>query len=144
MNLKVLLKNIGELAIAQKLVNYSAAGTSLAQINGTEVEWYALLFTSPTGTHIVQDDTTRYELTLYFVSRLLQDYSNDIDLYSSAIENLKNIIKGIRSLPGVVGVEDGYTVRNFADTEKFNDSLAGAYATIRVQAINDTVCFEEE
>lgn len=143
MNLRILLKNIGELAEAQKLVNFSAAGTSLDQINGKEIEWYPLLFSSPTGAHTVMQNTTRYELTLYYIDRLLTDYSNDIDVFSSSIENLKNIINGIKDIPGVVEIEDMYVIRNFTNTEKMNDSLAGAYATIRVKVVNDTVCLDE-
>ena len=141
MNLKVLLKEIGEMGMAQKLINHSAAGTSLDQINGMEVEWYPMLFTCPAGTHTVRENTTRYSLTLYYIDRLLTDYSNDIDIYSSALEGLKNLVNGIKQIPGVVNVEDGYQIRNFAATEKMNDSLAGAYATLFITVVNDTVCF---
>lgn len=143
MTLRVLLKNIGELGKAQKLINYSAAGTSLDQINPMDINWYPLLFQSPTGNHTVGVDTTTYNITLYYVDRLLPDYSNDIDIFSSAIENLKNLIIGIRNLPGVLDVSDQYNIRNFTATEKMNDSLAGAYAQIRIIAENDTVCFDE-
>lgn len=144
MNLKTLLKEIGEMGYRQRLVNYSAAGTSLDQINGAEIEWYPLLFQSPTGSHTVLQNTTTYEITLYYIDRLLTDFSNDIDIFSSAIENLKNIINGIKDIPGVVEVMDNYQIRNFTNTEKMNDSLAGAYAVIRIKVINDIICFIEE
>lgn len=143
MNLKSLLVAIGEMGKQQKLINFSAAGTSLDQINGINVEWYPALFSSPTGNHNVLDNTTTYEITLYYIDRLLPDYSNDLDVLSSAVENLKNLVVGIRSIPGVVEVLNNYTIRNFANTEKMNDSLAGAYAVIRVKVANDTVCFDE-
>lgn len=143
MNLRILLKSIGELAESQKLVNFSAAGTSMEQLNGMEIKWYPCLFSSPTGSHTVMQNTTRYEITLYYIDRLLGDYSNDIDIFSSSIENLKNIIRGITEIPGVAEVEDNYVVRNFANTEKMNDSLGGAYATIRITCINDTICYDE-
>ena len=142
MNLKTLLKEIGELAYRQKLVNYSAAGTSLDEINGKEIKWYPLLFSSPTGTHVVKENTTQFELTLTYVDRLLSDMSNDVDVLSSAISNLENIVNGIKQIPGVVSVEDGYTIRNFANTEKMNDSLGGAYANIRITVINDDLCID--
>lgn len=143
MNLKTLLTEIGEMGKAQKLINFSAAGTSLDQINPMSIDWYPLLFLSPTGSHNVLDNTTTYEITLYYLDRLLPDYSNDIDIFSSAIENLKNLVNGIRLIPGVVEVMDNYSIRNFTNTEKMNDSLAGAYAVIRVKVVNDTVCFDE-
>lgn len=143
MTLKTLLTEIGEMGKEQKLINFSAAGTSLDQINGMTIDWYPMLFSSPTGNHSVLDNTTIYEITLYYLDRLLPDYSNDIDIFSSAIENLKNLVNGIRTIPGVVEVYNNYNIRNFANTEKMNDSLAGAYAVIRVKVANDTVCFDE-
>ena len=143
MTLKQLLTNIGELGKAQQLINFSAAGTSLAQINPLDVAWYPLLFLSPTGTHIVTENTTKFSITLYYVDRLLEDYSNDIDIFSSSVSNLENLITGIKLIPGVVGVEDNYSIRNFANPEKMNDSLAGAYAEVQITVVRDTICFEE-
>ena len=143
MNLKTLLTEIGEMGKAQKLINFSAAGTSLDQLNPMAIDWYPMLFSSPTGNHTVLENTTTYEITLYYLDRLLPDYSNDIDIFSSAIENLKNLVNGIRLIPGVVEVMNNYSIRNFASTEKMNDSLAGAYAVIRVKVENKAVCFDE-
>ena len=143
MNLKTLLNEIGEMGKAQKLINFSAAGTSLDQLNPMAIDWYPMLFSSPTGNHTVLENTTTYEITLYYLDRLLPDYSNDIDIFSSAIENLKNLVNGIRLIPGVVEVMNNYSIRNFASTEKMNDSLAGAYAVIRVKVENKAVCFDE-
>lgn len=142
MNLRILLKTIGELGKKMELVNFSAAGTSLDQINGMEIDSYPVLFDSPTGSHTVMQNTTRFEITLYYIDRLLTDYSNDIDIFSSSIENLKTLVLAIKTIPGVVDVEDNYVIRNFAQTEKMNDSLGGAYATIRIQVVNDAVCEE--
>lgn len=142
MNLQELCKKLGEMAEAQELVNFSAAGASLGELNPLQVEWYPLFFIIPSGTHTVKDDTTRYDLTLYYIDRLLEDNTNTIDIFSSSIENLKNILIGARSIPGVVDVEDTYTIRNFMP-EKMNDRVAGAYAQVRITCENATVCFIE-
>ena len=143
MTLKTLVDNIGMMGKAQKLIGYSCAGTSLDQINAMTIDWYPLLFTSPTGNHTVMQNTTTYEITLYYLDRLLEDYSNDLEIFSAAVENLKNLITGIRDIPGVVDVIDNYAIRNFTYTEKMNDSLAGAYATVRVKVVNEDICFVE-
>ena len=142
MNLFELCKELGEMAKAQELVNFSAAGSSLAEINPMEVDYYPLFFIIPSGTHTVYENTTRFDLTLYYVERLLEDNTNTIDIFSSAIENLKNILNGARDIPGVVSVDDTYTIRNFMP-EKLNDRLAGAYAQVRITVANETVCFVE-
>ena len=143
MNLKQLLLSIGELGIRQKLINYSAAGTSLSQINPLSIDFYPLLFQSPTGSHRVKENTTIYEITLYYVDRLLEDNSNDIEIFSSAIENLKNLVRGISFIDGVVDVKTDYIIRNFAETERMNDRLAGAYLNVQIEVVEDTICYTE-
>lgn len=143
MTLKTLIDAIGNMGMMQKLIKFSAAGTSLAQINPMTIKSYPLLFSSPTGTHQIREDVKIFSLTIYYCDRLLEDYSNDIDILSSSIENLQNIINGIKNIPGVVDVESVYPIRNFANTEKMNDSLAGAYAEVRITVPNNTICFVE-
>lgn len=142
MTLFELMKQIGEMGKAQGLIKYSGGGASLGEINPLQVNYYPLFFIIPSGTHTVKDDTTRYDLTLYYIDRLLEDNSNTIDIFSSSIENLKNILIGAREIPGVADVEDTYTIRNFMP-EKLNDRVAGAYAQVRITCENETVCFVE-
>lgn len=143
MKLKTLINQIGRMAINQKLVNYSASAGSIAQINPVKVDYYPLLFITPSGEHIIRENTTTYTINLTYVDRLLQDNSNDIDIYSNSIAELKNIINGIKEIEGVIDVEDEYSVRNFTDTESLNDRVSGCYAIIRITVLNETVCFEE-
>lgn len=143
MTLKQLIKEIGDMAIKQKLINYSAAGTSIAQLNPMSIDWYPVLFQAPTGNHQVRENTTIYQITLYYIDRLLEDYSNDIDIFSTGIEQLKNLVNGIKFIDGVVDVRTDYIIRNFADTEKMNDMVCGAYMTISIEVVNDTICFIE-
>ena len=142
MNLKELCDALGVMAKAQDLINYSDAGSSLAEINPLEIENWPLIFIIPSGNHTVFENTTRYDLTIYFLDRLLEDNSNSIDIYSSAIENLKNILIGARSINGVVDVESSYSIR-CVYPEKLNDRVAGAYAQVRITVSNETICFVE-
>lgn len=142
MNLRTLCKELGELAKSQELVNFSACGSSLAEINPLAVDFYPLFFIIPAGNHTIYEDTTRFDLTLYYVDRLLEDNTNTVDIFSSAIANLQNILIGARSIPGVVDVDSTYTVRCFLP-EKLNDRLAGAYANVRITVVNDTVCYQD-
>lgn len=142
MNLKILLKNIGEMAKSQKLVNFSAAGASLAEINPMEIAFYPMFYAIPAGTHTINENTTTFSLTLYYIDRLLEDNSNEVDIFSSSIENLRNIINGVKELPGVVDVVTSYTINNFMP-EKLNDRLCGSYANVRITVAVDTICYDE-
>lgn len=137
MTLKHLITAISELAIREKLINFSAAGNSIYQLNGMNIDSYPVLFCSPTGRHLVREATTYYEITLFYIDRLTEDYSNELDVYSSSVEGLKNLILKINSLGGVLSVESNYNITNFQETERMNDRLGGAYATIRILTAND-------
>ena len=143
MTLKQLIDKISDLALSQKCIHYTAAGTSIYQINPKTIKDYPILFQSPTGEHTVEDNTTTFEITLYYLDRLLEDNSNDIIVYSAAIEQLKNLARGIETIDNVLKVGDGYTITNVADTESFNDRLAGAYTTVEITVKNNETCYEE-
>ncbi len=140
MTLEQLIKNIGDTAIRNKLVNWYGGGGSIYELNSMTIKDYALIYLSPTGTHSVQDNYTTYNLTLFYMDRLLADKSNDVQIYSTGIEVLKTVIRDLESLPGVLDVQKGYTVQNFTETEKMSDLVAGAYATINITVINNSDC----
>lgn len=138
----MLINIIAKYGIGKKIINFSAAGSSIYEINGITINNYPLLFASPTGTHTVERDTTRYEITLYYLDRLLDDSSNEMDILSTGVEALKNIVWGIGELDGIVGVTESLDIRNVTETEVFNDRLAGAYVTFEVTVLNAYTCSE--
>lgn len=143
MTLKYLLNIISRRAINQKCINYASAGSDIYQLNALRVDSYPVLYVSPTGNHMVSENTTTYELTLYYLDRLTEDNINDIDIQSAAIEQLKNIVLTIGEIDGVVRVSESYSITNFIETEAFSDRLAGAYCTIQVEVLNNFVCPDE-
>lgn len=140
MTLQTLLNIIGEIGIRDRLINFSCAGSSIYQINDLTVVDYPILYTTPAGTHNVTPNYTSYELTLYYIDRLLEDNSNDVNIHSVGVEVLKNIINKIKAVEDVVEVEDEYDIILFTDTEKMKDRCSGAYATIKVSVLNNTIC----
>lgn len=143
MTLKALLNSIAEYGLSKRLIQFSAAGTSLEAINPHTVKSYPMLFTSPTGPNEVNTDTTTYRLTLYWLDRLNTDNSNDIDIFSISIESLKDLIIGLNDIEGIISVDEEYEIRNFTETERLNDRVAGAYTTIDIMVTNETLCTEE-
>lgn len=143
MTLKNLLTKISDLAIDEKIIHSALVGTSLYSMNPKNIEDYPALFSSPTGNHIVENYTTTFNITLFYFDRLNEGDENDIDIYSAAVEELKNLIMRIEKLDGVVKVRDGYTITNFADTESFDDRLCGGYATVDVVTNNAYTCPDE-
>lgn len=140
MTLENLLYNIGNTAIKNKVINYAAAGSSIFELNAETIVDYPLLFASPTGNHEVRVNTTDYEITLYYIDRLLRDSANDVQIFSTGVEQLKLIMRMIENIEGVVEVADTYSISNFAETEKMNDSVAGAFATVTITVLNTSEC----
>lgn len=140
MTLENLLYNIGNTAIKNKVINYAAAGSSIFELNAETIVDYPLLFASPTGNHEVRVNTTDYEITLYYIDRLLRDSANDIQIFSTGVEQLKLIMRMIENIDGVVEVAETYSISNFAETEKMNDSVAGAFATVTITVLNVSEC----
>ncbi len=143
MTLKNLLYEIAKYASKNKIINYSAAGPSLYQLNMETIKDYPLLFASPTGSHNVSPNLTTYTITLYYIDRLTTGGENDVDILSNSVEGLKTIINGIKRIPGIVEIYDDYSITNFADTQRMSDKVAGAYATIVIRTTNETTCTGE-
>lgn len=142
MDLEKLLYAICDVAIQQKCANFAAAGADIYALNAMTIKDWPVFFISPTGTHTALRDTTEFTLTVYYMERLLDSNVNDVTILSVAIEQLKNLVRHISELKEVVGVDEQYELYNFVETEAMNDRVAGAYATIRVEVINDTICPE--
>ena len=145
MTLNSLLNSIGLIGINDKLVNWEGGGPSVYQAaNALNVADYPFLFCSPTGTHRVEENWTTYNVTIFYVSRLLEDNSNEMDIQSTAVEVLKNIVKKISHIDGVVAMADEYTINVFVEYEKFLDRTTGAFATLEISIVNDTTCTVDE
>lgn len=140
MTLQDLLYKISRYAIKEPAVNYAAAGRSLYELNPSTIKDYAVVFASPTGNHTWDGDITTYTITLFYLDRLLADNSNDISIFSAAIEVLKDIVRALRNDGEIVEVGDNINFINFTETERMSDRIAGAYCTVELTVQNDTVC----
>ena len=134
MGLELLLNELCELAVRCNLVNYAAAGGSIYELNAETIKDYPFIFVSPTDEVEVGQSTLTYGLTLFYCDRLLSDASNDTQIYSVALDTLKNYIAQISELSYVVNVDD-YNIRIFSETHKMADYLNGAYARVRITVL---------
>lgn len=140
MNLEQLIAKVGDYAITHKLVNWYAGGANVYDINNGEIRDYAVVYFSPTGNHTVTENITTFSVTVYYIDRLIDDSSNDTQIFSTGIEVLKQIIRGISDIEDVLGISDSYTITNFTETFKMADKCAGAYATLEITVKNENSC----
>lgn len=140
MTLDSLIKTIGQLAINNKLVNWYGGGGSLYEINSLDIKDYALIYVSPTGNHTATANYTEYQLTIFYMDRLMDDNSNDVQIFSTGVEVLKHLVREIGNLNDVLSISNSYTIQNFTETEKMSDRCAGAYATLNVTVMENYSC----
>lgn len=143
MTLLKLLREISRMAINQQIINYAAGGSDIYALNSQTIKGYPVLFSSPTGSHNVEKNTTSFSITLYYLDRLLDSSENELDILSTAVEELKNIVRNIEQIPGVIGVADEYQITNFTEVEAMSDRVAGAFTTLTVICSNETTCAED-
>mgnify|MGYP006923233827 CR=1 FL=1 len=79
-----------------------------------------------------------YSFSLFYVDRLLEDLSNQIEIHSVGCETLANIL---RTLESVYDLEIGsYTMQVF--NQRFTDECAGVYCDVTIQVLPNGLCPE--
>lgn len=131
---------ITELALKHNLVNSAFAGPSIYSLNADEIKEYPFIYVSPTGTHTLKENTTRFTFTIFAVDRLFEDSSNEDNIGSVSVETIRNLHLQLKKLEFITDIQDEIDVRLFTETEKMSDRCAGAYATIWLEVLNSTTC----
>lgn len=89
------------------------------------------------STNIVEGYTT-YNLFLYYVDRLKSDESNKLEIQSTGMEVLKNVLRTFSR-----NYDTEITTSDFqVFTERFSELCAGVYATVSIIAYEDN-CLED-
>lgn len=142
MTLLELTNAIERLAVASPLIGYAASGSDVYDLNARTVKDYPAVYIMPDGVHTLTHNATQYHLTIFYVDRLVADKTNAEQIFSTGIQVLSNLVRGIRDLDGVLSVGDTVSIQNFINTEqeKLSDVCAGAYAIVNISAGNDTTC----
>ena len=98
------------------------------------IRYKTLVITQQSHTENTEDNTITYHFYLFEVDRMMEGKTNKLQIQSTAIVDLHNIIKQIGDLDGVLDL-DSVAYNTF---EKFNDVCAGAYADVTITCnIND-------
>ena len=99
------------------------------------VNYGAFAWTQGTHSGSIESWGTAFRFSLFYVDRLTEDGSNQIEVQSTACAVLDNILRKLAS----EGLEvEAWTINTF--NEKFADMCAGAFAQVLVRVPKDTVC----
>lgn len=97
------------------------------------------VFAFTQGQHRASLDTgvTTYVMTLFYVDRLTQRPSNEVEVQSVGISTLTNIIATLAEDFGITS----WTINTF--NQRFADLCAGAFATVAVDIPFDYTCADD-
>lgn len=140
MTLEALQYLVTDLALKRNLVNCAISGPSIYAINPEDIKEYPLIYISPTGTHTIKENTTRYSLTFFYMDRLFEDSSNEESVNSAGIETLRNLKLQLSKIEVVTDIQEDAEIRLFTETERMADRVAGAYMTIWIETLNPSTC----
>lgn len=83
------------------------------------------------------NDRFQYNFVLFYIDRLTDDEANRTDVHTAAVSALKAIVQHLEDYDVII---NDFKFNLFR--ERFNDSCAGAYATLSVE-VEDNDCTEE-
>lgn len=138
MTLIEIINGFNDIALRQPAIQDVLKSGNIYDLNESRNAKFST-FCATQGTHNsnISDGYTNYNFYLYYVDRLKTDESNKLEIQSTGIEVLKNII---RTFQKDYDCEiDSVEYQVF--TERFSEVCAGVYATISVMA-DDENCLE--
>lgn len=137
MTLAQIIAKIEAVALAQPSVR-SVVRNDVFRLNAIPDTKYGV-FAYTQGQHRVnlETDTVTFSFSLFYVDRLTEDAGNEIEVQSTGVSTLTNII---RTLADDMGVYD-WTVDTF--NQRFKDLCAGAYASVAFEIPIDYTCSED-
>lgn len=84
----------------------------------------------------VAGDLHSFSFSLFYVDRLTEDKGNELEVQSTGVQTLENILRTL-ALRGIVPA-DGYQMQTF--NQRFMDECAGVFCTVRLEVPADTLC----
>lgn len=138
MTLKQVIDLFNEIALKQPVISTILHSGNIYDISEDRNIKFGV-FCAVQGTHTadLENGNTTYNFFLYYVDRQTSDGSNRIEVQSTALETLKNILREF-----IDETDSELTRADFqVFTESFAQLCAGAYATISL-VVEDDNCIE--
>lgn len=135
MTLLEVIKNI-EWVASQQPVIHSIVRNDVFRLNALPDARYSV-FAWLQGEHraALEADLLTYAFTFFYVDRLTFDKGNEVEIQSTGIETLENILR-VLAEHGIVAGDHSFRTFN----EKFADECAGVYCTLTLEVPKDTMC----
>ena len=138
MTLQEVIKAIELVAYQQPSVNMIVQN-DIFRLNAKSDARYGV-FGWTQGQHSTSADSSMftYSFTFFYVDRLKNDVSNQIEVQSVGIQTLDNILRELDDLG--IYMSSSYSFQTF--NQRFTDECAGVFCNVALQVPVDTMCSE--
>ena len=138
MTLKEITRTIEATALNQPSINM-VVRNDIFRLNATQDARYGVFgWTQQQHTEEMDTDLITYNFTFFYVDRLTEDRSNEVEIQSVGIQTLSNIIRALQE-KGIYAEMWQYQTFN----QRFHDECAGVYTNVALQVNVNYVCEEE-
>ena len=134
MKYKEIVKIIKNISLALPDVQSFYTG-DVYEVNADQsVKYSSVVLTNQEHQFDNVNDRFQYNFILFYIDRLTDDEANRTDVHTAAVSALKNIVQHLEDYNVII---NDFKFNLFR--ERFNDSCAGAYATLSVE-VEDNDC----
>jgi hypothetical protein len=133
MTLYEIVNEFKEIALSKPNINYVDDG-DVFELNAKPNLKYGVFYVTQSN-HIIGQDTTQFQLTLYYIDRVFEDYSNSLEVHSTGLQVLTDIINSFNYNNPDVNIEFDINATTFI--HKFSDVCAGVFAGITITVDNE-------
>lgn len=135
MTLLETIRTLETVALQQASINTVVENDVFKLNEMPNVKYAVFAFTQGSHTSTTSGDFTTYGFSLFYVDRLNEDRSNQVQIQSTGERTLRNILL-ILADAGIDAAQ--YTVQPF--NQRFADDCAGVYCDVQLTVPNDGTC----
>lgn len=141
MTLEQTIRIIEQVAKAQPAIK-TIVENDIYRLNSLpDVKYGVFAFLQNQHSADIDSDLITYNFTLFYVDRLTADKGNQINVQSTGVAVLNNIIRTLADKFGILAM-GGYSFQPF--NQRFTDECAGVYTNVALQVEIDGICEETE
>lgn len=139
MTLEQTIRIIEQVAKAQPAIK-TIVENDIYRLNSLpDVKYGVFAFLQNQHSADIDSDLMTYNFTLFYVDRLTADKGNQINVQSTGVAVLNNIIRTLADNFGILAT-GGYSFQPF--NQRFTDECAGVYTNVALQVEIDGICEE--
>lgn len=137
MTLMQLIQTIERVAMQQPSINMIVQNDVYRISSAPSVQYGVFAWTQGQHSGSTQGTTTFF-FSFFYIDRLMDDLSNQIEIQSVGCETLGNILRVLEEYDIEVG---SYTMQTF--NQRFTDECAGVFCNVSLSVLSTTMCGEE-